>query len=345
MSTPSAERAAVIERLFDGGNLDEQQARQLLMTLTDPGLAPAVAGAILGALRVKGVTAAELRGLAGGLRELAMRPPFAVSEDMIDIVGTGGDGSRSLNISTGTALLSAACGLPVVKHGNRAISSRSGSADLLAALGLPMPMDGAMAARCLQETGFTFLFAPFYHPAMRSVAPIRAALATRTVFNILGPLANPAEPPCHLIGVYDLELARLMAETLSGMNVRRSFVIRGYDGWDEPTTVGEFHVFDVTPGRVESSVRDARDYGFDVARPEQLLGADSAHNADVLRRSLRGELPGPYLDCLLLGAGLALEITGRVADCGAGIALARRAIADGSAAATLARIEGFAANA
>ena len=186
-------------------------------------LAPALAGGLLVALRQKGETAEEIRGFARGMRELARRPAIAPGP-YVDIVGTGGDGSHSLNLSTGSALLAAACGLPVVKHGNRSVSSRCGSADVLAALGLPIPLDETAAAECLARVGFTFLFAPHYHPAMKHIAPVRQALGVRTVFNVLGPLVNPAAPPFHVIGAFSDSVAALMAETLAGMDITRVFV-------------------------------------------------------------------------------------------------------------------------
>ncbi len=197
-----------------------------------------MAGALLAALRTKGVTPAEVRGLAGAMRALARKPALPEAPDAIDIVGTGGDASGSLNLSTGAALLAAACGLPVVKHGNRSISSRSGSADLLEALGLVLPLDETEAGRCFEATGFTFLFAPYFHPAMKALAPIRAALGIRTVFNLLGPLTNPAAPRFRLIGAYDEATAELMAGTLAGMDIERAWVVHGAAGWDEATPVG-----------------------------------------------------------------------------------------------------------
>ena len=185
--TDAACCARVLDRLLDGANLDAgARPAQLLPALTAEDLPPALAGALLAALRAKGVTADELRGFAGAMRALARRPQLPALADAVDIVGTGGDRSGSLNLSTGAALLAAACGLPVIKHGNRSISSRAGSADVLQALGLPLPLDEAAAGRCFAALGFTFLFAPYYHAATRNIAPVRAALGVRTVFNILG---------------------------------------------------------------------------------------------------------------------------------------------------------------
>ena len=177
-----------LERLLDRGDLTEAEAGELLVALTDASIAPAMGGALLAALRSKGVTPDEVRGFAGAMRRLARRPQLPEGPPAIDIVGTGGDASGSFNLSTGAALLVAAMGVRVVKHGNRSVSSRSGSADLLECLGLPLPLDEKGAGACLAATGFTFLFAPHYHPSMKEIAPVRRALGVRTVFNLLGPL-------------------------------------------------------------------------------------------------------------------------------------------------------------
>jgi len=210
----------VLERLLQRRDLPESEAGELLVALTDAATAPAMAGALLAALRVKGVTAPEVRGFAGAMRSLARHPRLPPGPPAIDIVGTGGDGSGSFNLSTGAALLVAAMGVRVVKHGNRSISSRSGSADLLEALGLPLPLDEQGAGDCLAATGFTFLFAPHYHPAMKEVAPVRRALGVRTVFNLLGPLTNPAEPPFGLIGVQPGQVTRELRDPLE-LGLRR----------------------------------------------------------------------------------------------------------------------------
>jgi anthranilate phosphoribosyltransferase len=225
----------MLETLLDRQVLAESAAYELLIALTDSAMAPAMAGAILSALRVRGVTAEEVRGFARAMRSLARRPEIPAGTPVADVVGTGGDGSHSLNLSTGAALLAAASGIRIAKHGNRSVSSRCGSADVLEALGVVLPSDAAAAIQCLDRTGFTFLFAPYYHPAMKAVAPVRAALGVRTVFNLLGPLANPAGVPHAVIGAWSLDVARLMAETLSGMEITRMFVVHGDGGWDEPS--------------------------------------------------------------------------------------------------------------
>lgn len=299
-----------LERLLDAQSLAESEAEALVAELTRADVSPAVAGAVLAALRIKGVVAEEVRGFAKGMRRLARRPRIPAGLRAVDVVGTGGDGSGSLNISTGTALLTAACGLPVVKHGNRSISSRAGSADVLEALGMRLPLDEQAAADCLEAAPFTFLFAPYYHPAMKALAPVRTALGVRTVFNLLGPLTNPAEPPLHVIGAPRIEEARLIAETLAGMPIERAFVIHGAEGWDEPTPIGPFTLFDVREGRVSSEVRSAADYGLGACSRSGLAGGDAHHNARALRAVLRGEDRGPHRDCLMLGAALALEVAG-----------------------------------
>jgi len=326
----SASPTQLLERVLAGESLDEPTAAAMLKTMGTGELPPALAGALLIALRAKGETASEIRGFARGMRELALKPNIAPGP-YIDIVGTGGDGSHSLNLSTGSALLAAACGVPVVKHGNRSVSSRCGSADVLEALGVTIPLDGTAAATTLAATGFTYLFAPHYHPATARVAPIRAALGVRTVFNILGPLVNPAQPPLHLIGAYSLEVARLMADTLAGLPIERAFVVHGAGGWDEPTPIGPFTVFDVRPSEVTVGARSPADYGLSQCTPGALAGGDAQYNARALEAVLTGVDRGAHRDCLLLGTALALEVAGLERQPRAGLARAAAAI-DGGAA-------------
>jgi len=333
----------MLDRLLDGQNLTERESGELLGALTEPAISPVLAGALLAALRSKGVTAAELRGLAGGMRALARRPRLPSPLRAIDIVGTGGDRSGSLNLSTGAALLTASCGVNVVKHGNRAISSRAGSADVLEALGLKLPLDEVRAGECLAATGFTYLYAPHYHPAMKNLAPVRAALGVRTVFNILGPLTNPAEPPFHLIGAYDLPTAELIAQALAGMSIERAMVIHGAEGWDEPTPCGPFTLFDVRDGAVSRELRSPGDYGLAACTTADLAGGDAPHNAQLLRRALAGEERGAARDALLLGAALALEVTGIEPAPRLAVARAAAAIDSGAAAQLLAKLAQFSA--
>lgn len=299
----------LLEKIVSAEGLSEHEARQLLDEMTSPDVDQVVAGAALAALRVKGETADEVRGFALRLRELAIRPDIPEGTRAVDVVGTGGDGSGSLNLSTGSALLAAAAGAPVIKHGNRSISSNSGSADALEALGLQIPLDAAQAVAEFQATGFTFLFAPAYHPAMKSIAPVRAALGLRTIFNVAGPLANPATPPFHVIGAYSLAMARVMADTLAGMPIERAFVVHGEPGWDEATPIGPYHLFDVRPGEVSESIEDPKTFGFARCDASDLAGSDPVSNAAQIRAVFEGER-SPHRDALVLGASLALRVMG-----------------------------------
>lgn len=320
---------SLLETLVRGQDLFEERAVDLFHTLTDPRTDPALSGALLAALRAKGAAPSEVRGLATAMREAAT-PVVLPEGPSVDLVGTGGDGSGSLNLSTGSALLTAACGLPVVKHGNRSVSSQSGSADVLERLGYTIP-DGADAAlESLRRVGFTFLFAPHFHPAMRTIAPVRAALGIRTVFNILGPLTNPAAPPFAVIGAFSPQMARLMADALSGLGIERAFVVHGEPGWDEATPCGPFLRYDVRPGSVEEAHPDPRDHGVPRCDPAELAGGDPAYNAAALRDAFAGE-GGPHADALALGAGLALEVSGEEPDLDRGVTRARAALEDGTA--------------
>lgn len=339
----SFEPKQALSRLIAGESLTESEASALLELMAAGELAPALAGALLAALRAKGESADEIRGFARAMRRLAIDPGLPDGPAHVDIVGTGGDGSGSLNLSTGSALLAAAAGLEVVKHGNRSVTSQSGSADVLAALGLPVPLDAGAAARCLEATGFTFLFAPQYHPAMKQIGPVRVALGVPTVFNVLGPLVNPAQPPYSVIGAASEAVASLMADALAGLPIRRAFVIHGAAGWDEATPIGPFSLYDVGPGSVERTTRDPAELGIERCTEADLHGGDAAENAARLALALAGSDTRPHIDALVIGAGLALEVTGRVGDFAAGIDAARRAIDDGRAARVLEKLDAFAA--
>jgi len=337
----SIDAKTTLNRLLSGADLTESESGDVMRLLTDEALPPAMSAALLIALRQKGETAEEVRGFAKAMRALATPTPLPSGLAAADVVGTGGDDSGSVNISTGTALLAAGCGVPVVKHGNRSVSSKSGSADVLEVLGVPMPQDPETAMACLAQCRFAFLFAPYFHPAMKMIAPVRRAMGVRTVFNILGPLTNPAQPPFQLIGAFDLEIARLMAEALMGMDIERAFVVHGEPGWDEPTPVGEFTLFDVKPGEAIEEHRDPLDYGIPRCTPEQLAGGDAQFNARALEAVLNGEDQGPHRDSLLLGAGLVLELTGQASGLDEGIAKAREALDSGASALVLERLRAF----
>jgi anthranilate phosphoribosyltransferase len=332
----------LLDTLVQRRDLTESQAQGLLNSLTTAEIEPAMAGALLAALRAKGVTSAEVRGFAGAMRALARSPNLPPGLDAIDIVGTGGDGSGSLNLSTGAALLTAACGLPVVKHGNRSISSRSGSADVIEQLGFTMPLNEAEAARCFTATGFTFLFAPYFHPAMKALAPIRSALGIRTVFNLLGPLTNPAAPRYRLIGAYDAATAELMAGTLQGMDIERAWVVHGAAGWDEATPVGPFLAFDVTRNGIRRLEIDPREFQIEPCGLQDLAGGDAAANLAALLDVFAGRDRGAHFAALTLQSGLALFIAGRVSSIQAGIDLSRSAVDSGRAQKWLESLRQFA---
>lgn len=330
-----------LAQLLEGDDLQEAQAGALLEALASGALDPALAGGLLCALRAKGESADEIRGFARAMRALAVTPALD-AQDSIDIVGTGGDGSGSLNLSTGVSLLAAACGLRVVKHGNRSVSSRSGSADVLGALNAALPPVPVEAGQCLDATGFTFLFAPHFHPAMKAIGPVRQALKARTIFNVLGPLTNPASPPYYLLGAFSEPMARLMAQALAGLPLARGFVVHGAPGWDEATPCGPFHLFDVRDGEVRHEVRDPASLGIERCTPQALAGGDAQENATHLRAALGGDpAQGPHIDALVLGAALALEVSGRVGSPSAGVERAREAIESGAAKAWLAGLQAW----
>ena len=329
-----------LHRLLAGEGLDEAQAEAAMYELAGNEAPPALAGALLAALRLKGESAAEVRGFARAMRSLAIRPELPSGAPVADVVGTGGDGSGSINLSTGAGLLAAACGVRIAKHGNRAVSSKTGSADVLDALGVAWPDSAAEITRSLATHGFAFMFAPYFHPAMKSVAPIRAALGVRTVFNLLGPLANPAQPPFMLVGAFSRNAAELMADTLSGLEIERCFVVHGEPGWDEPTPVGPFLLLDVRPGSVRSGSLDPADLGIPRCSPGDLAGGDRDYNAATLDGALRGRGATALNDALALQAGLVLALTGVADNPADGLKTAREALRSGAGGALVDNLRG-----
>ena len=324
----------ILSTILDGDVLSYEEARKLLEYLTADDLDPIAAGAALAGLRTRGETADEVRAFADGLQALAVKPELDVSR-AVDVVGTGGDGSRSLNLSTGSALLAAAAGAQIVKHGNRSVSSQSGSFDVLDALGLDLPWGPDRAAEVYDRLGFTFLFAPAFHPAMKAVAPVRQAMGARTIFNMVGPLANPAQVKYMVVGAFSEEAAAMMAETLSGMDIERAFVVHGEPGWDEATPVGPYILHDVTKGTVRTGTEDPLDFGLARCQPTDLVGNGPEFNAEAIRRVFSGET-GPHRDALVLGASLALRVIGTGVE--EALQKAGTAIEDGSASALVAEL-------
>jgi len=329
----------LLERLLAGDDLTQDQAGELMEALIASEVADVVKAGLLVALRAKGETADEVRGMALAMRRAARPLPRDDDELVVDTCGTGGDGSHSFNVSTATALLCAAGGCRVVKHGNRSVSSQCGSADVLEALGIPLPPDPESAATALRTHGFTFLFAPVFHPAMKAVVPVRRGLRVRTVFNVLGPLTNPASPRHQLVGAFSEDAAVLMAETLSGLPIDRAFVVHGAPSWDEATPVGPFLLLDVTPGQVVRRTVDPAEYGLARCAPEDLAGGDARHNAGLLRTLFAGER-NAIRDAVVLNTALVFQLVGSASAPREAADLAAAVIDDGRAQRYLDRLVG-----
>ncbi len=330
---------AALERLAAGRSLSREETEELFGRLMDGELSEPLKAALLIALRMKGEVAAEICGAAGAMRRRVVAIPHSRGL-VIDTCGTGGDGRGTFNISTAAALVAAAAGLPVAKHGNRSVSSRSGSADVLAALGVRIEADAATAARALDELGIAFLFAPLLHPAMREVMPVRRELGVRTIFNLLGPLTNPAGARRQLLGVYAAHLVPLIGQVLAELGTDHALVVHGADGLDEITTTGATHVAEVRGGEVRCYEIEPEHFGLPRARLADLAGGTPEENAARMERLLAGE-PGPLADVTVANAGAALYVGGLAADLAAGAALARAALAAGAAGAKLAALRRF----
>lgn len=313
----------------DGQSLERGRAREVMgVIMRGEATQPEITG-LLAALRAKGETAAEITGFAEAMREhvVLVNPS---RQPVIDVVGTGGDGANSFNISTTAALVAAAAGAAVAKHGNRAASSACGSADVLEALGFQLEQPPERIAASIDRLGFGFMFARLHHPAMRHAAPSRQELGTRTVFNILGPLCNPAGARDGVFGVYAPELARTYAETLAGLGARHAFVVHGDGGLDELSPTGVNLVVEVRDGRIDEWELDPRSLGIYPADPASLRGGSGEENAAALRAVLAGERSGRR-DAVLLNAGAGLVAAGLADDMGDGMTLAAEAVDSGAA--------------
>jgi anthranilate phosphoribosyltransferase len=328
-----------LARLLDGHDLSRDQARSVMNEVMEGDATPAQIGGLLVALRLKGETADEIAGCAEAMRShvLAVRPK---RDDLVDTAGTGGDGMGTINISTAAALVAAAAGAGVAKHGNRAVSSSSGSADVLEALGFRLELPPARIERSIDELGFGFLFAPTHHPAMRHAAPVRRELAARTVFNVLGPLTNPAGARAQVVGVYAPSLVRTIAEVLAQLGARRAFVVHGAGGIDELSPTGPNLVCEVVDGDVREREIDPLELGVPRCDPAELRGGSPAENAAAITRVLGGESGGSRSAILLNAAG-ALAAAGHGRDLADGLELAREAIDSGAAAARLDELIAF----
>jgi anthranilate phosphoribosyltransferase len=330
---------SAIQTLLDGHDLGRADARGVMGEIMGGEATPAQIGGFLVALRAKGETAEEIAGCAEAMREhvLEVRPS---RDDVVDVVGTGGDGARTFNISTTAAIVAAAAGAAVAKHGNRAVSSVSGSADVLEALGFELEQPPGRIAESIDTLGFGFMFAPLHHPAMRHAAPVRRELGTRTIFNVLGPLTNPAGARAGVFGVYSGDVARTVADALAVLDSRRAFVVHGADGVDELSPAGLNLVYEVVDGDVHERVIDPEHLGIERCDPAELSGGSPGENADTARAVLSGA-PGAKRDAVLLNAAGAIAAAGHAADLREGLAVAAEAIDSGAAAARLEELVAF----
>lgn len=323
----------LIAALAEGAKLTQAQSEEAFEIIMSGGATPSQMGAFLMALRVRGETVEEIAGAARVMRAKVL--PVKAPKDAIDTCGTGGDAQGTYNISTAAALVVAGAGVPVAKHGNRALSSKSGSADVLAALGVNLDCDIALVERSLAKNNIGFLMAPRHHAAMKHVGPTRVELGTRTIFNLLGPLSNPAGATRQLIGVFHRQWVRPVAEVLAQLGSERAWVVHGSDGLDEITTTGATYIAELKGGRVTTFDVLPEDVGLARADPMALKGGDPATNARAVREVLDGK-PGPYRDIVTLNAGAALVVAGKASDLKIGIALAVATIDSGKAKAALA---------
>ncbi len=328
-----------LSKIVKRQNLDETEMTQLMMEIMSGEVTDAQIGAVMAALATKGETFVELAGAARAMRRKATRINVA-SSTVVDTCGTGGDGTNTFNISTTAAFIVAACGVTVAKHGNRSISSKCGSADLLEALGVRIDIDPEVVEEAVQEIGIGFLFAPRYHGAMRHAAKARKEVGIRSIFNMLGPLTNPAGANCQILGVYAPELTEMFAQALRLLGAKRALVVHGHDGLDEisicaPTRVSELYdglirTYDITPEQLLGGT----------AKPEDLAGGDPAANAEITMSILKGE-KGPRRDVAVVNSAGALIAAGKAPDFAAGIKQAEAAIDSGAAAAKLDALVGF----
>jgi anthranilate phosphoribosyltransferase len=327
-------------RLLDGHDLDRDQARAVMDEIMAGDATQAQIGGLLVALRMKGETPDEIAGFAEAIRArgISVAPKRA---DLVDTAGTGGDGRATINISTAAALVAAAAGAGVAKHGNRAVSSASGSADVLEALGFDLEPPPERIAQSIDELGFGFLFAPAHHPGFRHAAPVRKELALRTVFNVLGPLTNPAGARAQIVGVYDPVLVPTIAEVLARLGARRAFVVHGAFGVDELSPAGPNLVSEVVDGLVHQRTIDPVDLGVGRCEPDELRGGSPAENAEAIRSVFSGEEQGAKRDAILLNAAGAIAAGGHAEDLREGLDVARRAVDSGAAAERLDALAAF----
>jgi anthranilate phosphoribosyltransferase len=329
----------LLARACDGHDLTREQARDAMQEIMRGEATQAQIAGFLVALRAKGETADEITGCAEAMREHVL-PVQPARDDLVDTAGTGGDGKSTLNISTAAALVAAAAGAGVAKHGNRAASSQTGSADVLEALGFNLDLPPERIAQSIDELGFGFMFAQAHHPAMKHAAPVRRELGTRTVFNVLGPLTNPARARAQVVGVYSPSLVRPVAEALAQLGAHRAFVVHGAGGIDELSPVGPNEICEVVDGGVRERVIDPEELGVARTTLDELRGGTPDENASAIRRIFAGERGGAR-DAVLLNAAGAIAAGGHADDLREGIELARETLDSGAAARRLGELVEF----
>lgn len=316
-----------LDQILKGSHLNRNVAEEAMGQIMDGKATPAQIGAFLASLRLKGEQVEEIIGFARAMRERATRFPIDLP-GLVDTCGTGGDGSNTFNISTASAIVAASDGVRIAKHGNRAVSSKSGSADVLEALGVPVNLAPQDAADCLRATNLCFLFAPLYHQAMKHAAGPRKELAVRTVFNLLGPLTNPAGATHQLMGVYDAELLPTVAAVLRELDVHRALVVAGSDGLDELTVTGISHIAELRDGQIHTYEVDPEQFGLRRHDKDALRGGDANENAAIIHDVFAGKR-GAARDIVLLNAGAILYLADRVSTIGEGVIRAAELIDDG----------------
>jgi len=322
----------ILAHVAAGNALDAAHAASAFKTLMSGAATPAQIAGFLMALRVRGETVDEITGAARVMREMALKVPAPA--DAIDTCGTGGDASGTYNISTAVAFVAAGAGVKVAKHGNKALTSKSGSADVLRALGVKLELPPDAIARCIESTGVGFMFAPQHHAAMKYVAPVRSELGTRTIFNLLGPLSNPAGTKRQLVGVFARAWCEPLAHVLQNLGATSALVVHGDDGLDELTTTGPSYVSELTNGIVRNYEITPEDINLERCSRDDLVGGDAHTNAEALRALLDGQA-GAYRDIVVLNAAAALKVAGRADSLQAGARLAGIAIDSGKARAAL----------
>ena len=328
-----------LAQLLDGHDLTRDDARRVMDTIMSGEATPAQIGGFLVALRLKGETADEIAGCAEAMRAHVL-PVFPKRDDLVDTAGTGGDGGRTFNISTAAALVAAAAGAGVAKHGNRSVSSLSGSADVLEELGFELALSPDRIAQSIDELGFGFMFAPTHHPAMKHAGPVRHELAARTVFNVLGPLTNPAGARAQVVGVYAPSLVPVIADVLAKLGARHAFVVHGAGGIDELSPAGPNLVCEVVDGDVRRREIDPLELGIPRCDPEELRGGTAAENARTIREVFEGA-GGACRSAIVLNAAGAIAAAGHADDLAQGIPLAQAALDSGAAGERLEQLVAF----